>query len=168
VLLPVGGRTALGQQQPVPIVRLFVHTEASGDADDLGERRDSVRDLKDELSNKKKAVTTVSTEDGADAVVEVLQRIVTIPRVVIGGVTSVNRPPGTPAPGPVKAVHLKVELRYRKEMQPFTNKNSPAESSDGWRSAAGDIAKQIDKWVGEHRAEILAGKGGLANSEGLH
>jgi hypothetical protein len=40
----------------------------------------------------------------------------------------------------------------------FANKNSPLESNGGWKSAADDVAKQIDKWIVDHQAQILAAR----------
>jgi hypothetical protein len=37
----------------------------------------------------------------------------------------------------------------------FTNKNKAADTPRGWKSAADDLADQIDKWLLEHRAEIV-------------
>ena len=143
---------------PPPLVRVFVKTEAMGDAMELGARRDSVRDLRDALASKKKTISVVSDEDKADVIVEVLERTTTVPKVVFGGGSPNSGPPGTGMAGPVRNVHLRVKLIYGQEFLPFANKNSPIESSGGWKTAAEDIAKQMDKWVAEHRDALLAGR----------
>ncbi len=35
------------------------------------------------------------------------------------------------------------------------NKNKAYDNPRGWKSAAEDLAEQIDKWVGQYRAEII-------------
>jgi hypothetical protein len=156
-----------GGAAPAPqLVRVFVYTDDTGDAAELAGRRDSVKDLREALAGKKKTVTVVSDQTGADVVVEVTDRSVTIPKVVIG--VGPVAGPGTP-PHPARAAHLKVKARYGKDAElPFTNKNSPIESSGGWKGAAEDIAKQMEKWITSHRAELLAGRGGLAISAPVH
>jgi hypothetical protein len=69
-------------------------------------------------------------------VVEVVDRAVTIPKVVIG-VGPAGGPAGSGPATPARAVHLRVKLTYgEKSALPFTNKNAPIESSGGWKSAA--------------------------------
>lgn len=40
------------------------------------------------------------------------------------------------------------------------NTNRASDTESGWKSAAEDIAKQIDKWIAAHRAAILAARRG--------
>jgi len=159
-LLPA--QTSAGAQPSPQPVRVFVHTDDTGDGAELAGRRDSVKDLRDTLA-KKKSVIVVSGEDGADMVVEVTDRSDTIPKVVIGV---------GPATGPAKAVHLRVKVTYgkkeEKEERLFSSKTSAMEASGGWRAAADDIAKQLDKWIAANREALLAGRGGLAIFGPLH
>jgi hypothetical protein len=158
-----------GQATTAPaLVRVFVHTDELGDGAELAGRRDSVKDLRAALADKKKTVVIVPEKDRADVVIEVVDRAVTIPKVVFGaGPTSGQTGPG-PAQ-PARAVHLKVKLTYGEKSElPFTNKNAPIESSGGWKAAADDIAKQLDKWIAAHREELLVRKGGLAISAPVH
>jgi hypothetical protein len=165
LLLPLG-QTPAGSAPPQQLVRVFVHTDDTGDAVELAGRRDSVKDLREILA-KKKSLTVVSAEAGADVVVEVTDRTVTIPKVAIG-VGPVTGPGGG-ATYPAKAVHLKVMVTYgKKEQLPFSSKNSPFEASGGWRSAADDIAKQLDKWITSNRETLLAGRGELAILAPVH
>jgi hypothetical protein len=163
------GQAPTGQAPaPARVVRVFVHTDDLGDAPELAGRRDSVKDLRDALAGKKKTVAIVSERDRADVVVEVVDRAVTIPKVVFG-VAPAAGPAGTGPARPAKAVHLRVKLAYgEKDELPFANKNAPIESSGGWKAAAEDIAKQLDKWIAAHRDELLSGKGGLAISPLVH
>jgi len=153
---------------PAQLVRVFIYTDDVGDAAELAARRDSVKDLRDALADKKKTVAIVSEKERADVVVEVADRAVTIPKVAFG-VAPAAGPPGAGPARPARAVHLRVKVTYgEKNGLPFTNKNAPIESSGGWKSAADDIAKQLDKWIAAHREELLARKGGLAISAPVH
>jgi hypothetical protein len=165
----LSGQAPPGQTVASPqLVRVFVHTDELGDAAELAARRDSVKDLRDALADKKKTLVIVSERDRANVVIEVVDRAVTIPKVAFG-VVPASGPTGAGPARPAKAVHLKVKLAYgEKDELPFTNRNSPIESSGGWKSAADDIAKQLDKWIATHREELLAGKGGLAISAPVH
>jgi hypothetical protein len=142
-------------QQPANLVRVYVYTAALDDAE-VAARRASVEDLRAALAGKKKDLVLADTEAVADVTVEVVERAVTIPKVVFGmGVQPGQRPgfPGTA--GPVREVHLLAKLTFREESAVFGNKNTPIESGGGWKSAADDIAKQVDKWIVDHRAQIL-------------
>jgi hypothetical protein len=37
----------------------------------------------------------------------------------------------------------------------ITNKNRPNETASGWKSAADDVAKQIEKWIADRREAII-------------
>jgi hypothetical protein len=153
---------------PPALVRVFVHTDELGDGAELAARRDSVKDLREALAEKKKTVVIVPEKDRADVVVEVVDRAVTIPKVAFG-VGPTAGPAGSGPATPAKAVHLKVKLSYGEKGElPFTNKNAPIESSGGWKAAADDIARQLDKWITAHREELLVRKGGLAISAPVH
>ena len=57
--------------------------------------------------------------------------------------------------GPVRTAVLRVRLTFGEDSVVFTNKNKPAESARGWKSAADDIASQIEKWIADRRARIV-------------
>jgi hypothetical protein len=144
------------------LVRVYAHTDDAGDISDRDARRQSLKDLRAALNDKKKDLVLVKTEDEADVLVEVVDRTTTIPKVVFGPVVSPSQPSrGTGAASPIRAVHLRVTLTYLGDPVIFTNKAALIESTGGWRSAAEDIAKQVDKWIVDHRAEILARRNGL-------
>ena len=143
---------------PHRLVRVYVHTDDTGDVVEVSARRDSVKELRAALADKKKDLVLVEGRDGADVVVEVVDRTVTIPRVVFGTSPRSGQPPDARTAGLARAVHLRVTLTYRDEPTIFDNKNTLIESNGGWQSAADDVAKQVDKWIVDHRAQILAGR----------
>jgi hypothetical protein len=53
-------------------------------------------------------------------------------------------------------VHLRVRLTCSDGAVAFANKNTAIEQNSGWKSAADDIAKQVDKWIVDHSKQILA------------
>ena len=147
--------------QPDPkLIRVHVQTDDGGDASELAARRESVRHLLAAISGKKKAgIVVVDAEDAADVVVEVEQRGITIPKVVIGlsgGMGSPNGRPG-PATQQVRVVKLGVTIAIARDGDPneLTNKNRPNETESGWKSAADDVAKQVEKWIADHHEAII-------------
>jgi hypothetical protein len=137
------------------LIRVHVRTVATGDATDLSARRESVKDLAGALGTKKKTLAVVDDEDQADVVVDVSYRGVTVPKVVVG----IGPRPGQPSePGAPLArnVHLRVVVLARgDESAEIKNENRALESSGGWKSAADDIAKQVEKWIASRRARII-------------
>ena len=136
---------------PIPV---YVYTDARGDAPELAARRESAKDLSGALGKKKGLVPT-EDEVEADVTIEVVERTTTIPKFAFGAVVPPGQHPGAPAVmTPVRQVHLRVKLRWRSAVFEFTNKNSPADTGGGWKSAAEDVAKQLEKWVADHAAEL--------------
>jgi hypothetical protein len=150
-----GGLTSPQAPPPNPsLVRVFVHTEDAGESSELSARRDSVKDLTAALANKKKSVAIVESEDAADVVVEIVSRGTVVPKVVIG-LTPRGQPPGAN----VRVAVLQVRMEWLTEKVQLSNKNKPNDNPGGWKSAAGDVADQIDKWINERRAAILRARG---------
>lgn len=146
-----GVRSATYIEQSKPLVRIIVLTEDSGDKDELADRKVSVKDLADALASKKKVFTAAKDEDDAELLVEVIGRAFTVPKVIFG----VGPRPGqsTITSGPTKAAELRVRLRTRPgEIVDFKNKNKAADNPRGWKSAAEDIADQIERW---QRARVV-------------
>ena len=142
------------------LIRVHVQTDDGGDASELAARRDSVKHLLASIAGKKKAgIVVADAEDGADVVVEVEQRGVTIPKVVIGLSGGMGSPSGRPSPATqqVRVVKLGVTVAIARDGDPseITNKNRPNETESGWKSAADDVAKQIEKWIADHREAII-------------
>lgn len=140
-------------QTPQPaLLRVYVKTEEAGEGSELANRRQSVTDLMESLVAKKKTFTTVDTEATADLLVEVLDRAVYVPKVVMG----IGPRPGDPSSiagmtQPVRSPVLRVRATRGKFAEIFTNKNKPAESPRGWKMAADDLAGQIEKWAKANR-----------------
>lgn len=156
-----GQKTKAPSETPAPnpaLVRVFVHTDDLGDSRELAERRESVRDLTKAVANKKKTLAAMDVKAGSDVVLEVLERTVFVPKVVIGLSPRPGDPtnmPGMGMNGPVRQVILRVKLTAGGDPLILTNKNKPAESTQGWKSAADDIGGQVEKWIAERKGEIL-------------
>lgn len=154
-------------QAPVPLpdpalVRIFVQTEEGGEGSELADRRQSVKDLASSIAARKKTMAVVLAAEKADLVLDVVDRGVTVPKVVMGLGPRPGDPSSIPGMGtPVRIVVLRARLSDGHQSPIFSNKNKPAESKGGWQSAADDIAGQIEKWVKERRAAILAKRGRL-------
>jgi hypothetical protein len=164
-LAEAGSSDPVLQAPPDPkIIRIYVQTDDGGDAEELAARRESVRHLQAAISEKKKAnISSTTNADEADVILEVDGRSVTVPKIVIGlspGMGSPNSRPGG-AGGPVKSVKLTVTVTIARDADPIElhNKNRANETESGWKSAADDVVKQVEKWIGERRAAIIAARG---------
>ena len=148
-------------QTPTPdpsLIRVFVGTDDTGQEQELAARRDSVRDLATALQKKKKLVVVVTDKDGADIEMDVVDRSLTVPKVIIGLGAGGRQGDPTTIPGmstPVRQAVLRVAIKGFGETLVVTNKNKPAESTQGWKSAAEDIANQAEKWISARRDEII-------------
>ena len=149
-LSPVGGR----QSDPA-LIRVYIE-EAVGSPDD----QQSGKDLAAALAGRKKLITIVDDEDKADVVIEVDDRTTVVPKIVIGLGPRPGQPSNPAATGPSREVRLRVNatLSHADESREIANKNRANDNPGGWRSAAEDIAKQIEKWLNERRAKILAAR----------
>ena len=136
---------------PQSIVRIFVETSETGEPADLSARQTSVKDLSEALASKKKTMAIVTEEEKADIVVEVIERAYDVPRVVFGMGARPGQPPGGTAP--LKTAQLRVRLTVRSNGRTLdlTNKNKAADHPRGWKSAAEDLADQINKKLLELR-----------------
>ena len=145
-----------GSPAPDPkLIRVYVHTDGGGEASELRDRQDTVKDISSWLADKKKDVVIVASEDGADVIVEVIQRWFSTPRVVMGvggGRQGINPPP------PSQIAHVRAEFRHARKTTSITNKNEPLLSNRGWKAAADDVAKQIHKWMMDNREAIVAAR----------
>ncbi|HEX5071261.1 MAG TPA: hypothetical protein VFV78_13680 [Vicinamibacterales bacterium] len=129
-------------------LHFYVKTDEGGERKDLEARRESVSDVTAALAAKKKVLTAAEGEAGADVLIEVIERSVYVPKVVMG----LNPRPGDPSsiPGmiaPVRSPVLRVRVTRGPVAIVFTNKNKPPESLRGWQEAASDVAGQIEKWL---------------------
>lgn len=143
--------------QAAKLLRVFVQTDDSGDGEELAARQQSVRDLSQALASKKKIFVIADSEDSADVEIEVVGRGVTIPKVVIG--IGPRPGPSSIATGPVKAAELRIRVSLKSPAVGYDsagnlkNKNKAADNPRGWKSAADDLADQIEKWIFERRGK---------------
>jgi len=134
------------------LLRVYVKTDQTGEGSELTNRRQSVTDMTESLTAKKKTFTVVDTEADADLLVEVLDRALYVPKIIMG----IGPRPGDPSSiagmaQPVRSPVLRVRATRGKFAEVFTNKNKPAESARGWKMAADDLAGQIEKWAKANR-----------------
>ena len=148
-LVPQAGAGKPEAPPPNPsLIRIHVMT----DPGDIKEVETSIKDLAQAINARKKSLVTVDDEEKADVIVQVIQRAVEVPKVVIG---LGPRPGEAPGMTTVKTAKLKVQVRFEAIQVSLQNKNKVYDNPSGWRSAAEDLAGQIDKWVGQYRAEIV-------------
>ena len=160
-LLGLTGQAPPAPVQPDPrLIRVHVLTADGGHADELAARRVSLAHLAVALSGQKKGtvLAVVDDEARADVVVDVIQRSVTVPKVVWGLGPSRSGGASSPSMNPQTrhaVLHVTLQMAAGSDRVEFKNKNRTIESEQGWKSAAGDIAKQIEKWIADRRTEIL-------------
>ena len=159
VLALIGTPSGSHQQTQPPadpaLIRVFVQAPDHGDPADRKVREESVKDLTAALAPRKKLLAIVTAQDRADVVIDVVERRVSIPRVVVG----IGPRPGQPSqPGGnvTRNAELVVELslEHGDEQAELKNQNKVTEA--GWKSAADDVAKHIEKWISDRREKILA------------
>jgi hypothetical protein len=120
--------------------------------DEAGTRQ-SVKDISSALAGKKKTLTVVDDPHDADVEVQIVSRSVVTPKVLIGLGPRSGEPMSVSTPQ--RSVVLRVTVTSGDQKLEFANKNKPVDMPEGWKSAAGDLANQIDKWVAAHRDEII-------------
>ncbi len=155
VLLLLAMGQAAGQAPIVPdpaLIRVHVHTGDGVIDEELAARRTSQKDLATALASKKKWLVNVDDEEQADVSLEITGRSITVPRVVIG---LAGRPGEPPSPGLVRRGTLSVTLKSGPATLRLANKNATSDNPGGWKSAAENIADQVEKWVREQRDAIL-------------
>lgn len=131
------------------LIRVYV--DAGGDDDPA--LKTSVKDLAEAIADRKKSLASVDDEDKADVTVQVIRRTTDTPKVVIGMGSRPGEPPGGTMPA--KTGKLQVQVRFQAMQVSLENKNKAYDNPRGWKSTAEDLAEQIDKWVGQYRAEII-------------
>lgn len=155
-----GQATAVSAQTDPRIIRVHVITADGGHPDELAARRASVEHLAAAIAAQKKGavLAVVDEESKADVVVDVIQRSVSVPKVVFGlgpprsgGASSPSMNPQTRHAN----LHVTLHMAAGSDRVEFKNNNRAIESEQGWKSAAGDISKQIEKWTADRRAAII-------------
>jgi len=160
ILCLLSQQSAVEPQADSTLIRIYINTRASTDPLGLAEREQSGKDLATALSGKKKRVTIVDDEDKADVVLELEARRVAAPKIVIG----IGPRPGDPTnpastmPSLQAQLRVKASLVHADESNRFSNKNRAYDNPGGWKSVAEDIARQLEKWVTDRRAKILAAR----------
>lgn len=150
-----------GASQADPaLIRVCIDSQPGPDAIGFSERQQSGKDLAAALAGKKKLVTIVDDEHKADVVVEVHERTTTVPKIVIGIGPRPGQTTNPAATAPMREARLRVNasLTHADESREITNKNRANDHPGGWKSAAEDIAKQLEKWLNDRRAKILAAR----------
>ncbi len=163
VLAFVGGSgqaAAIAVQPSANLIRVYLQTADGGHPDELGARRQSLDQLAAALAGQKKGtvLTIVDAESKADVVVDVIQRSVTVPKVVFGLGPSRSGGASSPSMNPPTRhalLHVTLHMAAGSDRVEFKNKNRAIESAQGWTSAAGDIAKQLEKWIAARRVGII-------------
>ena len=154
-------RAPQAQPQTQKPVRVFVQTDDTGVAEELAARQTSVKDLSEALASHKKLFVVVDDEDKSEIQIEVLGRGLTVPKVVLG----LGPRPGESSVGsaPTKNAELRIRVTVTSSdlAAELKNKNKANDNPRGWKSAADDLADQLDKWVLENRAAI--GRGSSIN-----
>lgn len=146
LVIAAGVTTGASTPQTAAKGPLRVHVQTDEIGGDLTNRQASVTDLSAALASKKKVFILVDDEERAEVIVEVLDRTVDTPKVVIGLGARPGYPPNTPT-GPARSVRLRASVKFGAEQESLTNKNSPLENQRGWKSAAEDLATQIERWI---------------------
>lgn len=147
--------------QPDPrLIRVHILTADGGHPDELAARRASLDQLAASLAGQKKgaSLVVVDAESKADVVVDVIQRSVTIPKVVFGLGPSRSGGASSPSMNPPTrhaVLHVTLHMAAGSDRVEFKNNNRAIESERGWKSAADDIAKQLEKWIADRRSEII-------------
>lgn len=160
-LLGMTGQATTASGQPDPrLIRVFVVTADGGHPDERAARRESLDHLATALSGQKKGtvLTVVDAESKADVVVDVIQRSVTVPKVVFGLGPSRSGGGSSPSMNPQTRhalLHVTLHMAAGSDRVEFKNRNRAIESEQGWTSAAADIAKQLEKWIAARRVEII-------------
>lgn len=166
-LLALGqtGQPPMAPAQPDPrIIRVYVITADGGHPDELAARRASVAHLAASIAGQKKGtvLAVVDAESKADLVVDVIQRSIDVPKVVFGLGPSRSGGASSPSMNPQTrhaVLHVTLHMAAGSDRVEFKNKSRSIESERGWKSAADDIAKQIEKWIADRRAEIIKARG---------
>lgn len=161
VFLGATGQAPAVAGQPDPrLIRVHVLTADGGHPDELAARRASLDQLAVSLAGQKKgaSLTIVDSVSTADVVVDVIQRSVNVPKVVFGLGPSRSGGASSPSMNPPTrhaVLHVTLQMAAGSDRVEFKNKNRAIESDRGWKTAADDIAKQIEKWIADRRTEII-------------
>jgi hypothetical protein len=152
--------SAVAAQPGSELIRVYLQTAEGGHPDERAARRQSLDHMAAALAGQKKGkvLTIVDDESKADVVVDIIQRSITVPKVVFGLGPSRSGGASSPSMSPPTrhaTLHVTLEMAAGSDRVEFKNNNRAVESERGWKTAADDIAKQIEKWTADRRALIL-------------
>jgi hypothetical protein len=142
------------------LIRIYIDTRTDAQVGSLAELEQSAKDLAAALAGKKKLFTIVDDEDKADVALKVAGRALTTPKILIGIGSGPGQTtnPATTLPARQAQLHVSASLARADESIEIRNKNRANDNPGGWKSAAEDIARQVEKWVGPRREKILAAR----------
>ena len=135
------------------VVRVFVAT-GEGIGSEFTELLASVKDLSAALAAKKKTIVLVENSDAADVVIAAIDRAIEVPKVAFGVDVRPGRSTGV-SPQIRRAI-LKVRLSFSDVNLALKNKNIANDNPKGWKSAADDVADQIEKWIKNNHKAIIS------------
>ncbi len=124
--------------------------------DEVADLFESAQDVSAAFATRKKDLVVVASPEDADVVVTITDRTVTVPKVAIG-VVPPNRP-GAPASGRVRIMHVRTTLTAGKDEIEVNSKSSALKRTTTWKLAAEDVAKEVEKWIADHKAALLANR----------
>ena len=142
---------ASAAQTPVPVAVIVQTSQFEDQAQK--DRLDSAKDLKGQLSTKKKTLRLVETAADAALVIEVLGRgeqaqdTKTVQRGVLSGRLEQRSDTAKVLRVKLSVGDYSTEIEGRDEEREF-------KSYTTWGMAAGDAAIQIDKWIKTNRAKL--------------
>lgn len=153
-------QSAAPSQADPALIRIYIDARTDASLGSLAEREQSAKDLAAALAGKKRLFTIVNDEDKADVVLKVEGRALTTPKILIGigSAPGQTTNPATTLPSRQAQLHVRASLVHADEFIQIRNKNRANDNPGGWKSAAEDIARQVEKWVGPRREKILAGR----------
>jgi len=146
VIIAAAGLHA-AKQPPVSKIPVLVRSVAAtgGFTDPDKGRSDSVKDLTRQIKDASKVLRIVTTEEQATIVLEVLSR----------GNGIDQGPALTPFGGPTpKHGSLTVRLTTGTFTADFTGTGGVTGAVSGYRRAAYEVVKQLEKWVKENRERL--------------
>jgi hypothetical protein len=140
-------------------IRLFVFTAPpmNGLVDrDSSRRADSLTDLVMMLKHQKKTIALVSSEAEADVLVEVIGSAYEATGDYSSSSSAVPYVPGWRL-GSVEQRHaLKVRVQLRVPRLQYTTDLESMSTTVTWRTQASNVANQINRWVRDNRARLIA------------
>ena len=116
---------------------------------------DAAADLINAFQKMKKDLYVVAAEERPDVVITITERSATVPKFALSA--AAPGPPSMGAMGPVKSMHITSTLvAAGGDDVEIKGRNQARESAGAWQLVAEDVAKQAQKWIAKHKAQILA------------